>query len=665
MERRDSLRPAKSRRNKPCDLCRQKKLLCDLSCGPPCTRCQKAAQPCVFVQRRAKRACQKSSECQPSTPMADLITDEENQLELSPSGSGSLCVNASRGNDIRGSFHTEQRPISYGQHLTLCSENNNGRVSPRGSMSLVEDDVNRSSRPDHVSEGQTPVFGNALKDGTTNRTSLENIPGAFSFYIGPTGVSDVHLLLRQLDGVGDVSLDIATGLNIRTVDRVQGQSQESLSAPVIFGVTHETLVETTEPRAARSELERMEAELWSLISRKSAYYLVRLYTRFIEPCFSVLSPDQLSSTIEELDRLSLALLASICAASLPFALHEPALYPILPSLPKSERLYRISWSLYCQQLHSPNLETLQTCLVLQHSLPTNPVLSDTAFKWSHMASAVAIAQTIGLHRDPSSWLQVPEREIKLRRKLWWAMWSMEKWFSLARGMPSHLHTDHFDVEALRSGDLCVEIGSRQERHLHFKALVSLTTILSDIQNEFYTVKAVAITSQNLELSLEKARPLRVRLQQWRDELPEELKLHRREIIRETDNEELDANASLHLCYITTLMTMFRALLRPLAPEAGTSDQTQSTFTCNNHPSRAVLKGGLNCAQEFVNLLDIITDSQWNAFWHSCEHPIHQQHIARALTDLSRESIKLCDSGIFPDLSASRDGILQSGTPHLR
>ena len=445
-------------------------------------------------------------------PLADDVIDDD----------------ASRTNDVRGSVldinaNSERLATAYERDQTLCFTNNSESLSPLESSPLVGNELQTDKRHDHFTDSQTTaaVSGSASRNETTKRTTLENIPGAFSFYIGPTGVSDVHLLLRQLDGVSDASLDIATGLNVRTVDHIPGQSQNSVSTPIIFGVTDGTLIETAEPRAAKSELERVEFEFWSLLSRKSANHLVRLYIRFVEPCFSILSPDQIPSTIEGIADISLALLAGICATSLPFALHEGALYPILPSLPKSDRLYRISWSLYCQQLHSPSLETLQTCLNLQHNLPTNPVLSDTAFKWSQMASTVAIAQTIGLHRDPEGWLQVPEREIKLRRKLWWAMWSMEKWYSLARGMPSHTQSDQFDVGALRPDDLYVGADcSGQRRHPHFQALVSLTAVLSEVQNEFYTVKAIAITSQNLELSLERARPLRVRLQQWRDELPD-------------------------------------------------------------------------------------------------------------------------------------------------
>jgi hypothetical protein len=196
---------------------------------------------------------------------------------------------------------------------------------------------------------------------------------------------------------------------------------------------------------------------------------------------------------------------------------------------------------------------------------------------------------------------------------------MEKWCSLARGMPSHLHADQFDVESLRPNDISVESNSQQEHHLHFQALVSLTTILSEVQNEFYSVKAVAITSRNLELSLERARPLRVRLQQWRDELPNQLRIHSRESLHGADNEELDANASLHLCYITTLMTLFRALLRPLESKGTISNQNRPISPYSDHPSRAVMKGGLSCAQELVNLLDVVTDTQWNAFWHSCKY----------------------------------------------
>jgi hypothetical protein len=565
--------------------------------------------------------------CQPSMPRDGEDTMNEvrsssvtEPCHLAQSLSDSI-VPTSDAQHCSRSIGATAEHLTHPQDPTACSTDNAEPPSSMESIPLIEHESETEERHDHVSEAQMPaaVVRRASRNDGMQCTTLENIPGAFSFYIGPTGVSDVNILLRQLDDAGDVSLDLAAGLNIRTVDQVPGHPQKSLSGPVVFGVTDETLVETAEPRASKTDLERIKVEFWSLLSRKSAYHLVSLYAHFVEPCFSILSPDQIPTTIDGIDKLSVALLAGICATSLPFALHEDALYSILPSLPKSERLYRISWSLCCQELHAPSLMTLQACLVLQHNLPSNPVLSDTAFKWSQMATAVAIAQTIGLHRDPGDWLQVPEREIKLRRKLWWAMWSMEKWCSLARGMPSHLHADQFDVESLRPNDISVESNSQQEHHLHFQALVSLTTILSEVQNEFYSVKAVAITSRNLELSLERARPLRVRLQQWRDELPNQLRIHSRESLHGADNEELDANASLHLCYITTLMTLFRALLRPLESKGTISNPNRPISPYSDHPSRAVMKGGLSCAQELVNLLDVVTDTQWNAFWHSCKY----------------------------------------------
>jgi hypothetical protein len=335
MERRDSAQPAKSRRNKPCDLCRQKKLLCDLSGGPPCLRCQNSAQPCVFVQRQAERARQKWSQYRPPMPSTDDIIVDDHRLMPSCDGSDR---DSFRTNEVRGSVfdidaNSEQLTNPYDQDPTTYFTNNHGSVGSQGSSPSVEHGVQIDNRHDHPSNSQTTaaIFRSASKNETTKRTTLENIPGAFSFYIGPTGVSDVHLLLRQLDGLGDVSLDIATGLNVRTVDQVPGRLQQPASAPVVFGVTDKTLVQTAEPRAPKSDLERIEAEFWSLLSRKSTYHLVRLYTRFVEPCFSILAPDQIPTAIDEIDNLSLALLAGICASSLvaPYMWMHCTLYYLL------------------------------------------------------------------------------------------------------------------------------------------------------------------------------------------------------------------------------------------------------------------------------------------------------------------------------------------------
>lgn len=471
-------------------------------------------------------------------------------------------------------------------------------------------------------------------DSANDQGSLENIPGAFTFYIGPTGTSDVYLLRRQAFLGDHETRNVATGLKFRLAERPErpvydftsnDQQNGHMILPAIFGITEHTIINNAEPRADLTRLECAWSELWQIMDRDTAWRLTRLYVRFIEPYFPVLATNQAPRNLTELESMSLSLLAGICATALPFAIYDEALYTLLPRPPSTQKLYRICWLALWQEFHAPTTYTLQACLILQHQLPTNPVLSDTAFKWSLMSTAVSVAQTIGLHREPSSWHLVPVHERKLRRRLWWALHTMEKWFALARGMPSHITEDEFDVEALDTQDLEGSFSTTDDTRAHFESLVSLTAILSEVQQTFYTVRASKLTANDLQASLAAARPLRAKLCLWNERLPARLKARNRTGDRkhlESSANALDANASLHLSYIATHMTLFRALLRPLDQCFDIGRQSPNNMELIHDRALAIVKGAIICVKELVEFVEGLTDAQWNAFWHSCKtsHP---------------------------------------------
>jgi hypothetical protein len=70
-------RTYKSRKDRPCDGCRKRKVACDMPTGPPCSRCDKLHQPCEFIEKPAKR--RRPDNTMPDSPKYD------NQEECSPS----------------------------------------------------------------------------------------------------------------------------------------------------------------------------------------------------------------------------------------------------------------------------------------------------------------------------------------------------------------------------------------------------------------------------------------------------------------------------------------------------------------------------------------------------------------------------------------------------
>lgn len=555
-----------------------------------------------------------------------------------------------------------------------------------------------------VPRAQTPTLE---QEPFTTQGSLEVLPDAFSFYIGPTGVSDALLLQREPYGAGGVAPASVKGLQYRRVAQPAGTETRSdtlnesvgESGPVLFGITDHALLHKAEPKPDATASKHAWSTLWQMVDAATAWSLMQLYTRFVDPYFPIISPHQLPTSPDELmspsssssgkSRMSLALLTAMCAAALPFVVHDRSLYALLLRPLSSDELYRLCWLGVTQELHGPTLSTLQACLLLQQRLPTNLYLHDTAFSWSLMATAVSVGQTMGLHRDPTGWTAVPAWERRLRRRLWWTLWTTETWVALARGMPRHLgRTDDdedTDVQPLgredmvagdtlswndgASSDNNVNTGAtrRQPYLLH---LVSLTTILADIQRAYYTLRAMRRTSRHLARAMAVGRPLHARLQAWRDALPDGLRFRSRpsrltinSILTNKHQDEcgadsssggnrasmpnnveqppqyLDGNASLHLSYLVTHMMLFRALLRPLDDgggqqggsegnsPAGTSNSIangngNSTDTCGDSAdtddgarNQAVTRGALLCVREFVEFVESLTPTHWNAFWH--------------------------------------------------
>ncbi|KAH9236665.1 hypothetical protein K456DRAFT_1942649 [Colletotrichum gloeosporioides 23] len=596
----------KSRKSRPCDCCRKRKVVCDMPKGPPCHRCATRSLSCTFVQgpgeRKRKRA---SSPVEAADfPVPDFFNLTENDL-------------------LAGDIEQLHDPLLLaGNPVASAGIETPSQTSSRGNdSSQVSPESNFEHSRARESQQEALNHSAAEAESLPLQRSLEAIPGAFSFFIGPTGAADVHLLSREQYDGHDIARPRLSGLQYRRLK--QDASQKS---PVIFGITDQELLADAEPKVESSVIDDAWAELWSIVDPQTAWRLIQLYGRFVGPCFPIVAIQQLPSGPEELSNMSLGLLAALCASALPFIMHDESLYGLLLHPPSSQRLYRLCWLDISQQFHAPSLATLQACLLFQQRLPTNPYLSDTAFSWSLISSAVAVAQTVGLHQDPSFWESVPPWERRLRKRLWWATWTMEKWISLTRGMPSHIHLDDFDVPDLRPDDVDDSISKSTHSRTHLCELVQMTCIMSDIQQTYYTTRGIGRTAHDLPLSLDLARSSRARLKEWRDNLssgyrtligrPQVPAAHDAGTPTQNGEDEMYGIGAIYLGYIITHMTLFRALLRPLdrwpAIALQSPNEAEGLFTA----AKAVIKGSILCVKEFVEMLENMTSSQWNGFWHS-------------------------------------------------
>jgi hypothetical protein len=295
------------------------------------------------------------------------------------------------------------------------------------------------------------------------------------------------------------------------------------------------------------------------------------------------------------------LLAAVYGHALPFCIFDDQLCVDVYTPPSVDSLFQIAWSAVQPNYHTPSLSVVQTLLLLVQRRPTNKHVADTPAKWTMVTDAVSIAQSLGLNLDPNDW-PLPLWEQRLRRRLAWAVFNQEKWIALNTGRSSHIMSDDWDVSPLTQDDFEFAENSDDRAYAeHFIQLSALTEIVDDILRNLFSIKATRKLCSSLDMTLEVAKPLRVRLSQWYQELPSDLL----PTVRTGHGHDLNAQGGLHLAYMTAKVQLFRAMLRPTS-----EPDTQAT--------NALRTGAIAMGKELFEFLEGLDANHMEAFWPSCK-----------------------------------------------
>lgn len=208
-----------------------------------------------------------------------------------------------------------------------------------------------------------------------------------------------------------------------------------------------------------------------------------------------------------------------------------------------------------------------------------------------------MAHDLGLNLDPTSWsLELSDANRRIR--IWWGIYIHDKWSALGLGRPSFLNDDHCTVP-LPTIDNFTDTGLNNEPiglmpALQFVAMAALTTILSDILNTFYTLKAVErIKLLPIEMLFSLLDQYQQRLNAWNKE--HLCQLH-------NVNTLLDSSGSVILAYHTVEIVLLRAVLRALPIE-------HIGYSSLREQARDVLLS-------VVDFLEKLNVSRLRAFWWS-------------------------------------------------
>ncbi|KIA75865.1 Zn(II)2Cys6 transcription factor [Aspergillus ustus] len=244
--------------------------------------------------------------------------------------------------------------------------------------------------------------------------------------------------------------------------------------------------------------------------------LCNIYFNNIHPPFPILDEKTVLEAYQQ-DGLPHTLACEIYAVSLILWKRSPTIAATRRPAPDIKYMWNLTVSAMNDDFLSPNFSTVLACIL---DLLGRPITSIT-YNAVNVGRVVALAQSLGLNRNPASW-GLDRRQKSLRIRTWWGILIHDQWASLSHGTPPHIHRSQWDVPLPDSDSLLVDLAagqglsadSRVQGGHSFIALCSLTTILGQILPLIY-----ALEIQPLETSFRTLRRHETTLNEWEESLP--------------------------------------------------------------------------------------------------------------------------------------------------
>ncbi|KAL4915712.1 fungal-specific transcription factor domain-containing protein [Aspergillus aurantiobrunneus] len=595
-----SARSPRSRRNRPCDFCRFRKVACKISSpGPPCELCVAKQQACTFEQAPQKRRRLRTSV---SPAPVDLEAPGADPLGYAPDlATHGVGPAMNLDNEIR--LDHDLAEIN-GLDFTQAP----AQRPPDGEDYRWQDVIHAGSSIPPMHPATTPA--------SASSNPQRPLPSPLMRFVGSSGDLDTHLLAHRQYDAQNQSVSKHTHLVYQRLQNLESTLAESKPPPMLTLCRDPSLSrghEITDP----SSFQDARQEVHQLLNIETVARLAALFARFVHPYLPIISKKTLTTQSSLLFDAP-ALLAAIAATAGHFVAYDDVLCLKSSSCPSPRRLYQLCWQLLQEDLATPRLSTVQVLILLLHRHLPDELSLEGSMDSNLRGLLVSSTYSLGLNRDPTDWDTLPAGQRKLRRCLWWAAWVTEKWMAFSDGMPSQYHRDEYDVSPMQIDDI-VALDDRPTALSPFVYLNQLTFILDDINRSFFSLAAADHTSSSFPISLELARNLRQRLKTWFDGLPDQLQPHRRSMTDadEVDESELGGHFSLNLAYMTAQLAIYRALIRPVslvALQCHTWHHSPLSLDIDLNAAEAVVEGALSNTRSLVSSLTTLTAAEWDSFW---------------------------------------------------
>ncbi|SMN22602.1 similar to Saccharomyces cerevisiae YIR023W DAL81 Positive regulator of genes in multiple nitrogen degradation pathways [Maudiozyma saulgeensis] len=432
-----------------------------------------------------------------------------------------------------------------------------------------------------------------------------------SFYVGPTSIYDIGIVDRiKLDNIDQIQ--ISKTLSLRKV------------APKV-----QFLLSDDYNQKLYTEQEQ-QIDMVEQLVHPHGKLLVEIFFKRVHPYFPILHERVfLEKYLRSYRELTTPLLACIYSLALQWWDFHPKLIGFAkPDV--VEVLNDIAFKTFFERIERPKLSMIQTGLLLLQCR------SESKNNWVLCSNVVALSEELGLGVSCQDW-KLPKWEKDLRKRLAWAVWSTDKWTALIEGRHSHLilgrnwmvnilkrsefpstspiiqgfgsldstgqqqrdgSSFSLNVGNLGLYDMSLTNEAYQDGTLMFQQMVSLSIIVGEIMDTFYTQGAIHVNT-NIEQVLKLAKPLQLKLREWYHSLPKQLSMNN------FTEKKFNSNATLTLIYFAAEITLHRKIISSLKPNT----PKELVQVC-----RTAARTRLVAAIEFVGDLK---SEHINSFWYGC------------------------------------------------
>lgn len=599
-----------SKIRRPCDHCRRRKTKCVIIPGTNnCAQCESKSLVCTYIDQPARR---------PPGNGASSYGDENNNKNNNINNSNDSINNMNYNPNKRSKTSKDENP-----NLAILQAGSLGENSTSHLGSMMN--------PNVVIRDVLPVQDYSMVNNSLLKKTLSLQFPRSSFYVGPTSyVYDVNLLNLIIDSQNNASKNEKKGSTNGNGGKIeQINLSDNISLRKVSEKTQFVLKDDQSPQSyltMSNDVDTIEKFI-----APHGQILIDLYFRIIHPSYPILHKkvflEKYSRTHRE---FGAPLLAAVYVLAIQWWDYDPQLnrYP----KPDSELILKIAVNNYLLEiLKRPKLSAVQAGLLLlqcKHILQSRNLEENKSNRgpaanslapggdadfndWVLCSQVTSLAEELGLGLDCHGW-KLPKWERGLRKRLAWAVYMEDKWLSLKNARPSHIHNENWIVLPLadedfpeKHGDGDLKEGSSDidNGKKIFRNLIDLTMILSDIVEQFYSMKAMnEITDINQVLRL--AKPLQLRLRNWYHSLPIELQMN------SVQPRKLCSNGYLQLAYFATELTLHRKIVTTIYQQFKTSNPPAKELV---HVCRTAAKTRLLASIEFVRDLK---PEHIHSFWHS-------------------------------------------------